>query len=353
MKRVGIVTVYNSPNCGSYLQAYALFHVISGKTNQVFFIRTGARKFFLGSVKNDFNYFFHGRTKRLLWDIRRNARYSYSHRLIKKEGIQHSFDSVIFGSDEIWNVERDDFYRYPVFWGKGILAKRMISYAPSINTTQYTSIRLKEYILKYLCVFYALSARDGHTIDTIKAIQPTLEIKKVVDPTMLLSADQWKVIAKKYSKEARRVQDRPFIAVYLYERSSSPKLIEFVKRIAETMGMMTIAACTYLPWCDICEPGSPFDFLWYYSNASCVITNTFHGTVFSIIMNKPFISIGGSNTKVNELLQEFKQNCRNITIDDPIQMDSIIELLNSEPRTNNMVEKLREDSFTWLIEKCF
>ncbi len=351
MKRISLITVYNSANCGSFLQAWALSETVRAMGGEAFFLRTGARKFVLGSAKNWLNWLRKGRVRRVGHDVRKNLRYARCHRLLPVRPMATAADCALFGSDEIWNVARDDFYEHPVFWGEGVRAARRVSYAPSINTTPADHPRLRACAEKYLPGFAAISVRDAHSRDALSALCPGRDIALTLDPTMLLTAAQWAALGEEKARAAKKLQGRPFLAVYTYERYTTPEMAESIRKLAAALGLMTVAACTYLPWCDVCEPGSPFDFLWYYSHAACVVAGTFHGTAFSVTMNKPFIALGGKNTKVLELLRSFDLGERNVSLDAP--QETLLRLLRTPPDADAALAKARAQSAEWLRRACF
>ena len=351
MKKISLVTVYNSANCGSFLQAYALSETLRGMGGEAFFLRTGARKFVLGSAKNWFNWLRKGRFRRVGHDVRKHLRYARCHRLLAVRPMDTAADCAVFGSDEIWNVARDDFAEHPVFWGEGVRAERKVSYAPSVNTTPADHPRLRAFAEKYLPGFTALSVRDGHSRDALAALCPGRDIAQTLDPTMLLTAAQWAALGEEKARIAKKLQGKAFLAVYTYERFTTPELAAFIRGLADALGLMTVAACTYLPWCDVCEPGSPFDFLWYYHHAACVVASTFHGTAFSVTMDKPFIALGGENTKVLELLRAFRLEERNVTPE--TDRETLLRLLRTPPAAEKALAEARAGSAEWLRQACF
>ena len=103
-----------------------------------------------------------------------------------------------------------------------------------------------------------------------------------------------------------------------------------------------------LKWCDKSISASPFLFLSYIKNAAYVITDTFHGTVFSIIYNKSFVTYGGSNTKIREITNQFGISERNINNEDSLE---IAFSNNMEYRKiNSFIEKYKNDSLKYIYD---
>jgi hypothetical protein len=73
---------------------------------------------------------------------------------------------------------------------------------------------------------------------------------------------------------------------------------------------------------DLCVPAEPYEFLGYFYKASYIITDTFHGTIFSIIFRKKFITYTKDSIKVLELLNQFDLTSRNIV--DVARLDDIL-----------------------------
>lgn len=299
--RAIIVTVYNSSNYGAYLQAKALQKFLENECGiKVAFLKTGARK---SAIKVLYDVClmiksksFHGRT--VLFNIKKEF---FFHRNIldfKTCALKEITDSdlCIFGSDEIWNIKKKAFYFFPIFWGYGIddsICK--IAYAPSINNTSEKQIRAYKKGLSSLQTFRKISVRDKHSLDVISSITGK-KIEIVLDPTLLPEKSF-------YSKMEEEIYESNYILIYSYGVSFKKQYIDEIKKISKRERLKIISVGNYLHWCDesiLCSAGQ---FLSYVKNAKYCFTDTFHGTIFSLIYHKNVGVLAKNARKVRELLE--------------------------------------------------
>lgn len=340
--KICIVTVYNSLNYGSYLQAFALNQVLNEFGGEVSFLDTKARNPGIQtlslttrkiiSFKFSYAYFQTVKYASFKKAIKRFAICSNSETSLKEQ------DVFVFGSDEIWNISRKEFRDYPIFLGVGLPNSYLVSYAVSINTTKLEQIKGNKFFINALERFSKLSVRDSYTLDTLKVVT-TKNIKHVLDPTFLLSKDVYKELEEECF-------EKNYILVYSYGNNLNHKKINKIKLFAESKKMRLISVGFYLEWCDQSVPASPFLFLSYIKNASFIITDTFHGTVFSIIYNKAFVSYGGCNRKISEILNQFGLGDRNV--EDDTVLESVLETTINYKKVNNLIESYKDDSFEYI-----
>lgn len=297
---VAVLTVYNSPNYGSCWQACALCQQISKYNHHVVLYDTGARSTWkritkpalLSFVKN----ILHGNIEKAKFQLLRLKSFKRilkAFPIIKKDVKKLNVcDVVVFGSDEIWNVKRNEMSQFPIFWGKGVSGPKKITYAVSVNDASEEN--LIEYgASEYLKKFDGLSVRDQWSMNQIQPLV-SQTITKVLDPTLLQTPSD-------YEKYAGKALKPGYIALYFFSPKSDE--ISQIKNIAKLTGKRLVSIGSWLDWCDecvVCE--NPFT---YYNDADLVITNTFHGTAFAINYSKQFISFSEGKTKILELLDEF------------------------------------------------
>lgn len=193
------------------------------------------------------------------------------------------YDGYIVGSDQTWNpyVANNPEAFYLSFVHDD---SKKGSYAPSLAVSQLTDEQ-KNRFQKRLLGFSYLSCREAVGA---KLLEDTLgrPVINVLDPTLLLNADEWKKIS------TVRQQDEPYILTYFLGDVMTHR--GFVHRLAEKTGLKVIAIpVSYL---DIIDPVSenrwvgPDQFLTLISNAEYVCTDSFHGTMFSINFGVEFFS---------------------------------------------------------------
>lgn len=341
---ISIVTVYNSLNYGSFLQAYALKTYLESLGHNVSFLETKARNPLKQTIRSTIK-------KALKLDIKgarfQVKKYINFDKVIKEfklcknnESSLNSQDIFIFGSDEIWNISREDFRKYPIFMGVGIKNKRLISYAPSINTTKIEVINQNSYVKDALNRFDKISVRDNYSYTTLKnVIEKDMEI--VLDPTFLIDKSV-------YLQTEHSVNNDEYILVYSYGHNMNEARVKRIKEFAKTKNLKLLSVGFDLEWCDECVSVSPFGFLSYIKNAKYIITDTFHGTVFSIIYNKNFVTYGENNTKIGEITNQFKINSRNI--ESNMKLEDILNENIDYQSVNEMIEIYKERSIKYINE---
>ncbi|RCJ14620.1 hypothetical protein A6S26_10980 [Nostoc sp. ATCC 43529] len=290
--KIGIITYHFTINYGATLQTYALSQFLKNHGYDVEIIDYRPKSIrleqrnYLYPKRSWFNPNLLMKTRRKVINMNKfmeknlklSARQFYDQNSLNE--YKHLYDVVICGSDEIWNVNSprglDTNYFLDFVTGKDA---RKVSYAASFGSTTSLGVN-QEKINNLLRDFHSLSVRDNNSFSLIN--QDDFRIKKVVDPTFLID---YKDVIKDNNIESK------YILVYglLGEKET-----RYVKTLAEKEGLDIIAIGTQqthlkpflkLDLFDI----PPDEWLGFFNKASFVVTNFFHGLVFAIIFNKPFI----------------------------------------------------------------
>lgn len=204
-------------------------------------------------------------------------------------------DAYICGSDQIWGG--DEMYYLP-FVPK---EKKIIAYAPSFGGISSFSDEYEVCLKKYLARFDFLGIREQSGVDLCKKLGFSNAVK-VVDPTLLLSSDDYDSI------RIETKNSKPYIFLYLLGNPCACK-VEDIYKFAKQKGLDIIYVASQNQN-DKYEKVNPQigEWLDYLVKSEFVITNSFHCTVFSLIYKKKFMSIplvGGferMNTRIEELL---------------------------------------------------
>jgi len=304
--KIGIVTVYNSYNCGSFLQATSLYKFLEEKGHNVCFIKRPTNKEhclyhrILMSVK------YALKKQKLKSKHILSTYFSYKDQLksFLIEDFNDSIDLYIYGSDTIWNIH-DKYFKseWKRFWGYEI-PKRKVAYAPSVGNTLPQEVSDIPELVNCLLSFSAISVRDKQTMDVVNTLtQKDMDIVQVLDPTMLLDTSY-------YNKMASQCNESNFVLVYAFS-DLSLDAVNSIRSFAQKNKKKIIAFGDNFP-ADVNIPFEPSVMLGYYNKADYVFTNTFHGTVFSIIYNKNFASYGRKKIKVTQILDDFGLSQRNV-----------------------------------------
>ena len=329
-----IVTVYNSENCGSYLQAYALAKTIEKFGHDVYFMKRSTK-----GTSHDFFKVVVECTKLILRGkfIRAKERWQsfveFSKMTVKfkviqkKDVLSDMIDVVVIGSDTLWNFDDSYFYdRKEIYSGYTFLYKNAISYASSIANTKYETLMQDDTIMKGIRNLKEVSVRDAYTRNVVESIVNS-EVVSVLDPTFLLKAEEYGAVSKNCTCEN-------YILLYCFKEPDK----EVRKKIQELKlltGEKIVSFGNYREWADINIPFNPGDFLGYFSKASAIITDTYHGTVFSIIYEKNFVCLGQHKNKVKDILISLDLENRFL-----YQEDSLIEKFNKTIDYESVEKKL-------------
>ena len=260
------------------------------------------------------------------------------------------YDAVIVGSDQLWlpsNVMAD---YYTLNWVPEKLKK--IAYATSFGIGNIPQ-KYKEKYRQYLTRIEYLSARETSGQEIISELTDK-SVPLVNDPALLLDANGWDEVIK----------DKPIINnkyIFCYFMGDNPEQREFVKRLAKEKGLKIVALlhldqfietdehyADYTPW-NI----SPADFVNLVKYAEYVCTDSFHGTVFSIIYSRNFFTFKrfnkkaslSTNTRITSLLTRIGLMDRLV-----VNLDKRPDNINDWRKIQECVSDFRNASGSWLIE---
>ena len=293
--KVGIITVHDSNNFGSYLQAYALKKVIEkmGHTVQFIKIRTeeDAKKIFFPGRRNILHFMRTYNFNKKKYMLFLEDRKEFSEFPIENLN-RDSFDIIIIGSDECWNVKTGTF-RKKCFYGIDIPVERKIAFAISCGKAVTEDFKNFPELVEGIKNLDNIFVRDERTRQNIEELIGK-KCEMVCDPTFLLDVKEFD---KKYDVNI----DKDYLLVYSYVFSDKQK--EYIKRFAKEQNLLIVSACFKHKFCDKCINCSPLEFCKIIQNSKYVVTTTFHGTIFSVLNKKQFISIP-SGQKVQDVLNK-------------------------------------------------
>ena len=364
-KEVAIITLHYSDNYGSVLQAYALqTYLEKNRTINVSIIDYIQKydavnyKFFRTELYRkrpqaflaDLLYFGKNRKRKASFE---SFRKNYLHMTAEKydsvkqlESLNEGIDGFICGSDQIWNFDCTNGLDPAYFLSFAAADKKKISYAASFGQTQFAIDDIDK-VKKYLQTFDLISIRE-------KSMQEVLEreierpVQVVLDPTLLLCREEYDKLC---DENLRKRIEKPYIFVYMLEENL--ELLKYAKRYAEQTALKLV----YIS--NISKKGQlvlkkyknaygvdPGNFLTYIKYAECIITNSFHATVFSVLYEKKFCTFKTKHSfpRMLDLLDNLKLNDR--IFDDKFDMNKDIDY----KMANDHLEKMRENSYLYLKE---
>lgn len=322
-KKVGIMSMQRIKNYGSFLQAYALKEIIKELGYNVEFVDYHIEKNIIqnekrnnkiakiievikcrGKLMHKIQYIIHKKNfGKKYYDILE---------LTKCPKYNSKLDTLVIGSDEVFNcVQKNQKVGYSMeLFGKNNKAKRLISYAASFGNTTLEKLekyQKKEEIGQLLNEFDALSVRDENS----KKIVSTLTGRKCIfnlDPVLIYDyMNKCEKISKLDIKEK-------YIIVYAYNGRISDEESKNIREFAKKNNYKIYSIGGTQECTDKFIDCSPFEVLAYFKNAEFVITDTFHGSIFSVITKRNFVtlvrkSVGneyGNEEKLTDLLNRLK-----------------------------------------------
>lgn len=339
MKKVGLVICYFHINYGSMLQAYATQYTLDKMNveNEAVFCNDPH----MYMTMNKWEYYFHKLTDpELVADKIRRTRGKIFHRFFKTDFYEkqklrnHKFEefsadhfrvskpyknrnelvrdadnygAFIVGSDQLWSAANIDNDFYTLTFVPDHIPR--IAYATSFGTSKlpaYQHRKAKEFLER----FDALSVREESGRKIIKALTGR-DARVVLDPTLLLEREDWEKLAGE-----QPVLNEKYIFCYFLGANSANR--EFASRLRQKTGYR-IAALLHMDEYVRSDEGfadyamydiGPAEFVNLIRNAQYVCTDSFHGTVFSIIFEKQFFTFNrfrkgssiSTNTRIDSLL---------------------------------------------------
>lgn len=324
MRKIGILTFHRANNLGAVLQASALLkyiqdnigncEIIDYYPNNAIPVKYTGLKRLLRYCKRLVLYPFTAtnRKRELSFKKYRKKYYSLSDKQYMGDtgiaDVHFGYDVIISGSDQILNTTltgNSKAYYLDFFNGK------KISYASSFGRKDISQEEI-ELIRSELPKFSALSVREQSGADIIKreiGIEPQL----VLDPVFLLSKDEW----RKRCNEKLKLPEK---YIFVYSMEVSPILENAVSSIKKETGfpVIVVRGGGQPGLIDGVEDSTcgPEKFLRYIRDAQLVITNSFHGSAFSLIFEKKFLCVAHStrNARLENMLHLINQDEKMICV---------------------------------------
>lgn len=365
---VGIMSMQRVENYGSFLQAYGLKKEIEKLGHTVQFVDYQAEPSVVLSEEEQKSSAANSRISKAFhmlspayraWrkkQIKMNSTFQEFSRIyneqflpeldMKKEyNICPELDVLVIGSDEVFNCTQPGnkvgFSRQ--LFGKNNKAKKLISYAASFGSTTYEKLEkyhIAEEVGDLLSKFDSISVRDKNSQDIVERLcgfSPASHI----DPVLLYDFPEVDSIS---------VPMENYMVVYAYADRIKGKEAEAIREFAKRENKKILSLGFYQPFCDEYVLASPLEVLAYIKHADYVITDTFHGTVFSIKYQKKFGTIirDSNRQKVGDLMERFGVTERQIC-----DIDNIDKILDNEQNVERIETRIleeRENALEYLRE---
>lgn len=354
--KVGIMSMQRVKNYGSFLQSFGLKQTIESLGHTVVFIDYKQEAPVVPYKEENKGYKL---VRSAYHAIRKNVfkvkdmYYLYDDQYLPMLGVNKErqyntkVDVLVIGSDEVFNClqpETNVGFSRELF-GKNNNAHRVISYAASFGYTTFEGLqqyKIDNEVGELLNKFSNISVRDQNSYDIVNKltkIEPNIN----VDPVIISNFD-------KYIPQQNKYKD--YILVYSYQdRINNENEIKAIKEFAARENKKLISVGRHQEWTDIKLEADPFELLSFVKSADYIITDTFHGTIFSIKYNRPFVTIirDSNKQKLGDLLNRFHlsnrevrdmNNLRNIILS-PINFEMVNEKIAAE--TQKSIEYLSKN----------
>lgn len=320
MKKIGILTYHTGFNYGASLQAYALLSVIKKMGYDCEIINFETEQFVASREM------FSHKPQRLKEVIKVVSRLPYYNTLIKRqemfekytcncldisplyrtevEVINHAkdYDCIVCGSDQIWNLSASAGpAANMLFYLNFPKHQKRVAYAASFGKWINEAPLYEKELLPWLKLFDAISVREKSGVEFVKSLN--LSCTLTLDPTILLDKEEYERICTE-----RLIKEK---YILLFSWSCTKDVIKAAKKVSEDLN---------LPVYNIVPPPraislgikrkldvGPKEFLSMIKYADFVVTNSFHGTAFSITFEKPYVSVvdnGHPDPRMKSLLDQ-------------------------------------------------
>lgn len=328
MKKTATITWITYSNFGTYLQAFALQQFIKslGYENKIlddsnfiykkFYWKYELKKFFLSFSKSYRMYNKYNKLSMKHYKDFKNKFIDLEYN-INNVYLNSQYEIFICGSDQIWRPFLLNRNPNSGFYYASFSHNKKISYAPSIGVSTIPIEFYPKY-KEYLKDFSFLSLREEQGIKEIKKITGK-HIEQVVDPTLLLSKEEWNRLLPQ-----KNIKNNKYVLCYLL--TPNIKYITTARNYAKKHGLimkMFFNDRTYYYYSDELICAGPLEFLDAIRNADYIFTDSFHGSIFSAIFEKQFITFKrftdnaqSQNSRVENLLKMFNLPNRLISSND-------------------------------------
>lgn len=381
MKKIALITWYDSLNYGTCMQCIALSRYLKSKGYSVvvpskysYFTFKDPADFARRAIRKIYNKIYPVYQSVKFADLPDYIKTGYQKRkdnieeVIKNEltiyrikgndsfkELNNTIDVFITGSDQIWNPNHISSTMLLNFVGD---KKVKVAYASSFGVSKLPK-RLKNSYKKYLSRFNNIGVREKSAVSIIDDLNIAVPIKQVLDPTLLLDSDDIVSIGNKAIIKNEIFDLNGFIFCYFIgSKLDWQKDVQILARDKGLEIVICLSESNIVPdFGHIYSEAGPYEFVWLINHATYIMTDSFHATAISMSLNKEFLvykrfndddSIS-QNSRLYDLLSDYGLMNRMITsnnrivniIDNSIKYSSVNKKLESNRKTS---EKFLLDS---------
>lgn len=352
MKKIGILTFHFSENYGAVLQCYALrklINTIPGYTAEIInLISKDRRRWYDNPVLQEkyeeklqkykiFNQVENGIANEPIYNI--------------NELNQEEYFGFVVGSDQVWNISLKSFKTAYLLDFANERPKK-IAYAASVGMNIDNPLLKTELFQKYIKRFDSISVRENTHQSFIQQFTDK-KVYAVLDPTLLIEKEMYDKLIENMNN-LEDLKEEYIFFYYLKNDNTIPLACSFVNMLARKYNLKILHYCVEMPEQVFKNQNKSFyydgpkEFLWHIKHAKIVVTNSFHGTIFSILYNKPFYTylVENMKSRVIDLLSNLGLENRIISGYKPLDD---IELEIDYKSVNEKINQERKRSKDFLI----
>lgn len=286
--KVGILSFHEVVNPGAFLQTLGTQQLLKrlGHAPLIIDYTAPAHRFSTQAFirKNNLRMVYRWRMlldmreKARVFEAARNKHFRLTQPFKKREDIRkEALDAIVIGSDIVWNYQMPELGSDPVYFGKELETKRLVSFAASFGNCK-PSDKLPDYVSTGLRKFSSVSVRDQNSAEIVMSATGK-PVPVVCDPAFHFELP----------KEEDRETLRPYLLVYLVPKLYSKELKEQVITLARRHNLRIVSCYHRHLWADqTLMDIDPHEWIQLIRGASFIVTNTFHGSIFSIRLQKKF-----------------------------------------------------------------
>ena len=362
MIKAGIMSMQRICNYGSFLQAYGLKSILEELGCEVEFVDYHVGECIGNSKqKNGFSVKISKFTEAMKYKapikdkikfIRYKMDYgkkNYPYLGIEQMNYCPDLDILVIGSDEVFNCVQDNANVgfSPELFGVDNNAKKLISYAASFGNTDLKNLEkygLVGKIGEWLKDFDSISVRDKNSFEIVRKLTGK-DAESHFDPVLVYD----------YVGKCGRIPDdvpqKEYMILYGYSGRFTEEECGEIRRYAKERKLKILCIGGVQFCCDEFIDCNPFEVIAYFKNAHSVVTDTFHGTILSVITGKSFVSKVrtsgyGNSEKVTDLLN--KLDLKERMISDFKKLNSVMNEKIDYNMVKGIIEKERTRAYDYL-----
>ena len=368
--RVGILSMQRIRNYGSFLQAYALKRMFEEVGFDVEFVDYAPGECIVGNQGCSEN---KSRISKVAETINSGAslldclkyvrfkmgfarKYHPMLGVAKEPNANPALDLLVIGSDEVFNCLQDnpDVGFTPQLFGVGLDAKTKVSYAASFGNT--TLERLFAYgvadeVAEYLGNLDMISVRDASSLRIVKALLPESSCRIDLDPVLIYGFSEFFGGTGAISQRG----ESGYMLLYGYSNRFTDEECISIRALSGKKRLPVLCAGGIQGCCDEYVNCSPFELLSLFRDASCIITDTFHGAILSILSHRPFVSFVrregyGNQEKLGDLLGRMGLSDRIVSSSGLEELERVLSQSIDYGRVDEAIASYRVSAYDYLCD---